>query len=302
MQASITDITQSWLKHLSQSCGYSEHTLAAYERDMQSFLEFVAAHHSAVVTAKRLTQLSLTDFRSWLSDMHREGKKPASTARALSSVKSWFRFAERHYHFPQSKIYQVKTPKKPVSLPKALGKNQALESLDQIAELQKTPWLAKRDAALLLLIYATGLRISEALSLTVKQCTQDEIIIKGKGGKERLVPLLPIIKTTITEYMELCPFTLQPGDAVFRGSRGGPFSARTFQMQLEKLRGWLGLPDSATPHAFRHSFATHLLSGGADLRTIQELLGHTSLSTTQRYTAVDQERLLEAFTAAHPRA
>ena len=293
---------QEWLNDIEHLQGYSKHTLAAYQRDVLAFLDFITAHMGEPPTIDRLAQLTLTEFRSWLSAMHMDGKTGASMARALSAVKQWFRYLERHYHLPQSAIYQLRAPKIPKSVPKALAPNQAKEALDHVAELHDEPWLASRDTALLLLIYATGLRISEALSLTLKQVSAEQVIIKGKGNKERMVPLLPVIKKAVDEYVGACPYALTSDTPLFLGAKGKPLQPAVFQKQLRKLREWLGLPKSMTPHAFRHSFATHLLGGGADLRTIQELLGHASLSTTQKYTAVDQKRLMEAFKSSHPRA
>lgn len=297
-----TQTKQEWLDELQHRKGYSAHTLSAYRRDVEAFFAFLAKHFGQPASLNSLATLTLADFRSWLSHLHLEGKSATSIARALSAVKEYFRFLERHYSFEQPAIYQLRGPKSGKKLPKALGIEQADEAVKHIAELHEEPWLAKRDEALLLLIYATGLRISEALSLTPGHFRDDHLRIIGKGNKERIVPLLTIIQTTIEAYQTLCPYSIADDEPIFRGAKGGALQPAIFQKQLRKLRDWLGLPEGTTPHAFRHSFATHLLSGGADLRSIQELLGHSSLTTTQRYTAVDQSRLMDAFKAAHPRA
>ena len=300
--AIVTKAWQEWLDDIKHAKGYSSHTLNAYQRDVLGFLNFITTHMGEAPNIDQLGQLRLTDFRSWLSAMHMNGKTATSMARALSAVKQWFRYLERHYDLPQSTIYQLRAPKIPKSLPKALAPDQASQALEHVAELHSEPWLAARDTALLLLIYATGLRISEALSLTFRQVSAEQVIIKGKGNKERMVPLLPVIKSAVDGYVGACPYAITEDAPLFLGAKGKPLQPAVFQKQLRKLREWLGLPKSMTPHAFRHSFATHLLGGGADLRTIQELLGHASLSTTQKYTAVDQQRLMEAFKNSHPRA
>ena len=300
--ARVEQAWTEWLSELKHRKGYSMHTLDAYRRDVVAFLDFIGHHMGKPATMTMLAKLSLSDFRSWISAQHMDGKTATSIARSLSALKEWFRFLERHYQMAQSPIYQLRAPKAGKKLPKALAIGQASQALDHMDQLHSEPWLAKRDTALLLLIYATGLRISEALSITLKQSKQEHLVIKGKGNKERVVPMLPIITSTLAEYVTLCPYHLTPDEKMFLGAKGKPLQPAVFQRQLKKLRDWLGLPESTTPHAFRHSFATHLLSGGADLRTIQELLGHASLSTTQRYTAVDEQRLMDAFKSAHPRA
>ncbi len=246
----------------------------------------------------------MRDFRSWLAARHGEGFSATSTARALSVVRGFYRYLEKQNIAENAAIFHVRTPKLPKSLPRSLQETQAITSLDTVGFTQKENWVQLRDVALLTLIYGCGLRISEALGLRVKDLKEDatSLILTGKGNKQRMVPVLPQIHAAITEYKKVCPHLLSEGSILFVGARGKPLQPAIFQKEIRNLRNALGLPESTTPHAFRHSFATHLLAGGGDLRTIQELLGHADLSTTQRYTKVDSERLLSAYAKAHPRA
>lgn len=298
----MQQLLQEWLDHLAHRKGYSKHTLDSYGRDVREFLAFLGAHTGAPVTLHTLANLALTDFRAWLSERGRRDFSASSSARAVSALKQWFRFLERQHQLPQSAMHQLKAPKQGWRLPKALNEHQSREAWETIGELQTEPWVAARDNALLLLIYATGLRISEALSLTMADMEKEALTITGKGNKQRVVPLLPLVREALHKYADQCPFSKEPARPLFLGEQGKPLQAGVFQKQLRKLRQWLDLPAGTTPHAFRHSFATHLLGGGADLRSIQELLGHVSLSTTQRYTAVDKGRLMQAYQKAHPRA
>jgi integrase/recombinase XerC len=227
----------------------------------------------------------------------------ASNARALSTVKSFFRYLEKDTGMENAAVFHIRSPKIKKSIPKALAEGQAEQALGEIKTMSKEEWINKRNLALLTLIYGCGLRISEALSLNYKDFPKgDSITILGKGNKQRAVPVLPVVKAAIEEYVAACPYPFEAKTPLFLGSRGGALDPAIFQRELRKLRTALGLPESTTPHAFRHSFATHLLSAGGDLRSIQELLGHASLSTTQRYTHVDKERLMNAYKNAHPRA
>lgn len=300
----LRDLIALWLESLIHQKRYSPHTETAYLIDIRHFLAFTNLHTGVEVSLDTLAQLSLRDFRSWLSARHTEGFSYTSTARALSVVRSFYRYLGKNNHLENAAIFHVRTPKLPKSLPRALNESQALSSLDTVGSMHKDVWVQLRDVALLTLIYGCGLRISEALSLHPSDLKEgaSSLIITGKGGKQRMVPLLPQIHSAIAAYKNACPYALAAGSELFLGARGKPLNPAIFQKEIRQLRGALGLPDSATPHAFRHSFATHLLAGGGDLRTIQELLGHADLSTTQRYTKVDSERLLTAYTKAHPRA
>ncbi|HEU5047004.1 MAG TPA: tyrosine recombinase XerC [Rickettsiales bacterium] len=293
-----------WLEWLAHNKAYSAHTIVAYETDLRQFMAFFSRHTGGEVSMATLSSLGLRDMRSWLAARHGEKYTNTSTARALSVVRSFFRYLEKQAILENPAIFHVRTPKLPKSLPKALPQEQAMEALDAVGGDHKEHWVQMRDVALLTLIYGCGLRISEALSLTPADIPAgvSTMTVTGKGKKQRLVPVLPQIHQAIAEYKKTCPHMLANDEPLFRGVRGGALRPELFQKEIRSLRASLGLPDSASPHAFRHSFATHLLAGGGDLRTIQELLGHADLSTTQRYTKVDHERLLSAYNKAHPRA
>lgn len=284
----------------------SPHSIAAYENDLHAFWQFLARHEGETIGLKHLQQLELRQLRAWLSARHQQGLSKNSSARALSSLRQFYRYAQRHHAITNEAVFHLRGPKLDVPLPKALSAEQSLRAVESIAEQQEEDWQGARDRALLMLIYGCGLRISEALSLTLGdlQGAPQTLRITGKGRKQRQLPLLPVVREALEHYVALCPYLkgCNPEEALFRAARGKPLSDRAFRLQLQKLRGLLGLPDTASPHAFRHSFATHLLAQGGDLRDIQELLGHESLSTTQRYTHVDSHRLMQAYQAAHPAA
>lgn len=285
--------------YLAHNKRASKHTVVSYENDLRHFFSFLKNHLGESVTIKNLKTLEARDFRAWLAS--RAGQfESSSNARALSSVKSYFRYLEKQNVLANSAIFHLKSPKIKKALPKAVGEEKAQETLAAIA---RDDWMGKRDLALLLLLYGCGLRISEALSLSVADArNKDALIITGKGNKQRMVPLLPIITEAIDDYLAHRPIAMESDSPLFVGKQGKRLDPAIFQKTLRNLRAQLGLPDTATPHAFRHSFATHLLAAGSDLRSIQELLGHASLSTTQRYTQVDSARLLSAYEKAHPRA
>jgi integrase/recombinase XerC len=292
-----------WHDWLADERRASSHTLAAYGRDLASFLVFLTDHLAREPGLVDLASLGPADFRGFLAQRTNEGIARASLARALSTLRNLFRFLDRTGRVHNAALSTVKTPKLPRSIPKPLAQDEALETVQAAAELQDEPWLAARDTALILLLYGCGLRLGEALSLTrADRPNGPSMTILGKGRKQRVVPVLPVVTEAIEHYLALCPFPGGPQTPLFLGSRGGALNPGVVQRQMRRLRGLLGLPETATPHALRHSFATHLLAGGGDLRTIQELLGHASLSTTQRYTAVDMERLTQVYEEAHPRA
>ncbi len=293
----------AWLEGLEHTRRASRHSIIAYTHDIGDFLTFLSAHRGAGVDINALTSLQERDLRAWLSARMARNMAKTSNARALSAVKGFFRYLEREGLVENSRIFHVRAPKLNKPLPKALSADHTEAALNTIHALHEEPWISARDTALLMLIYGCGLRISEALGLTRAAIQGETLRIDGKGKKQRNVPLLPVVKDALERYIAICPHicATEKGE-LFLGTRGGPLNPAQFQRTLQRLRGMLGLPESATPHAFRHSFATHLLAGGADLRDIQELLGHESLSTTQRYTHVDTTRLMEAYGAAHPRA
>ena len=247
--------------------------------------------------------LTAGDFRAWLARRAGDGLERSSTARALSTLRTFFRFLDRENLAHNPALATIRTPKLPRSVPTPLTEADAAETVRAAKALPQDAWQGKRDTAVLALLYGAGLRISEALGLVRANAPlrPGMLTILGKGRKERVVPILPAVAAAVAEYVAACPWTLAPDGPLFVGARGGPLNPRLVQRQMERLRGWLGLPDTSTPHALRHSFATHLLANGGDIRAIQELLGHASLSTTQRYTAVDGAALLKAY-AAHPRA
>lgn len=289
----------AWMLHVKRA---SPHTLISYRHDLDHFCRFLSHHLGARIDLADLSALQARDFRAWLANRHGEFEA-SSTARALSTIKSFFRYLEKQQQITNSALFHIRGPKIRKSLPKALAEGQAAEAVAAIASQHDEPWVAKRDLALLILIYGCGLRIGEALSLRYKDIPQgDTLSIIGKGNKERQLPLLPVVKDAIGDYIAHCPYSFSAHSPLFIGKHGKALNAAVFQRELRRLRRLLGLPESATPHAFRHSFATHLLAGGGDLRSIQELLGHASLSTTQRYTHVDKKRLLSAYRDAHPRA
>lgn len=293
----------AWQEWLEMARGMSRHTVGSYGIDVREFIVFLQGHTGENITQKALSQLELRDFRAWLAYRAGQGLEASSNARALSSVKNFFRFLNKEHGIKCDAVFALRTPKQKKSLPKAMEEGESASAMAHIAELQEEEWVGKRDLALLLLTYGAGLRIGEALGLTRKQLENaDTLIVLGKGNKERMVPLLPVVCAAVADYIKACPYPLPKDAPVFLGKQGKPLQPAIFQKQIRKLRSLAGLPESATPHAFRHSFATHLLSAGTDLRTIQELLGHASLSTTQRYTHVDSKRLMDAYNAAHPRA
>jgi integrase/recombinase XerC len=303
LDAALTAAVAEWGAWLAHERRASAHTLAAYGHDLTHFLEFLTMHAGGPLTLQTLSELRLGDFRAWLAARANQGLARSSTARALSTLRSFFKRLERRDLVHNGAIGALRTPKVPKSIPKALSEKEALNVLVASAEMAGEPWIAKRDLALLTLLYGAGLRIGEALSLDRRDVPAGPALrVRGKGNKERVVPLLPIVTEAIREYLEICPFALAPDAPLFVGKRGKRLQPSQVQASLRQVRHALGLPETATPHALRHSFATHLLAGGGDLRTIQELLGHASLSTTQRYTEVNTARLAEVYADAHPRA
>ncbi len=295
---------EAWLGHLAHQRGLAAATLEAYGRDLRQFHDWLAHHLGRAPCLGDVARLDAKTVRGFLAVRRRQGVTSRSLSRSLSALRHFFRWLETEALTHNRAMQQVTRPKVGHSVPKPLTVERAMAVVEAGAEAE-LDWIAARDAAVLMLLYGAGLRISEALGLKLRDAPvagRDVLVIQGKGGKERLVPMLPVIGEAVQRYLALLPYPLGPDDALFRGAKGGPLSPRLIQLAMERMRGELGLPDTATPHALRHSFATHLLSAGADLRQIQELLGHASLSTTQVYTEVDRERLLRVYDAAHPRA
>lgn len=294
---------EGWRNWLATERRASRHTIDGYCRDVAAFLDHLADHLGAEPGLAALAGLQPLDFRSFLARRAAAGIGRSSQARTMSSLRSLFRYLDRNGLAHNTGLAAVRTPKPPRSVPKPLAADEALEVVREAGELQTEPWQAARDIALMTLLYGCGLRLGEALALTRRQIPRgDAMTITGKGRKQRLVPLLPAVVQSVQTYLKLCPHHPGPDGPLFVGARGGPLNAGIVQRQMRLLRGRLGLADSATPHALRHSFATHLLAGGGDLRTIQELLGHASLSTTQRYTEIDAAHIGRIYNQAHPRA
>lgn len=297
-----------WLAYLGSERRMSAKTVEAYERDARQFLIFMAEHLGGAPTLRELAKLTPQDVRAFMAARRGDGIGSRSLMRSLAGVRSFTRFLERKGKGKVGALAAVRAPKIPKTLPKPLAIVSAkrIADADVRAGEEREPWVLARDAAVLALLYGSGLRISEALGLQRGDVPSpgkgDAITVTGKGNKQRMVPLLPQVSQLIADYVAICPYDLPADGPIFVGARGGPLSPRIVQLVMERLRGALSLPDSATPHALRHSFATHLLARGGDLRAIQELLGHASLSTTQIYTAVDTERLLEVYRSTHPRA
>ncbi len=299
----VRDAIADWRQWLSAERRASDHTTENYLADLYSFLGFVRGHKGDTPDITVLLQLNPRDFRSWLARRSMDGMAKSSTARALSSLRNFYRFLDRTGRGQNAAVNSIRNPKLPQSVPKPLSPADAMAVLDNAGAWQDEPWLAKRNLALFILLYGCGLRISEALDLNANQRpTGDSMVITGKGNKQRLVPVLQIVRDAIDDYVHTCPYAPNGNEPLFVGARGGRLVAQVAQREMRKIRGLLNLPDTATPHAMRHSFATHLLAGGGDLRTIQDLLGHASLSTTQRYTSVDTERLMAVYQGTHPRA
>jgi integrase/recombinase XerC len=296
-----------WLAHLRAERRLSPKTLEAYARDLRQCLEFLCEHWGARVTLSRFLRLEASDIRAFMAMRRADDIAGRSLMRALAGLRSFGRFLERDGKGRVGAFSAVRAPKIAKSLPKPLpiGAAKRLADADERAGETRESWILARDAAVMALLYGSGLRIAEALSLKRREVPRpgegDVLVITGKGQKTRMVPVLQNVLALIADYVALCPHPLAPEAPMFVGARGGPLSPRIIQLTMARLRGALGLPDSATPHALRHSFATHLLSRGGDLRAIQELLGHASLSTTQVYTGIDSDRLLEVYRAAHPR-
>jgi integrase/recombinase XerC len=300
----------AWRDWLKSERRLAVHTLVAYEHDVATFLGFMTSYLGKPPTLDALGKLKPAEFRAWLAERARQGLARTSTARAFSSVRSFFHFLDKRGLAHNASIDAIQTPKLPRSVPKALSERDMEDLLEAPAEQERDAWLDLRDGAVLLLLYGAGLRIGEALGLTksavedLLKAGRDTLAVTGKGNKTRLVPLLPQALEALRAYRDACPYIAARGggEAFFVGARGGALDPAIVQKRVRDIRRGLGLADSVTPHALRHSFATHLLGAGGDLRTIQELLGHASLSTTQRYTDVDAARLTAVYRAAHPRA
>ncbi|MBF9034123.1 tyrosine-type recombinase/integrase [Rhodobacterales bacterium HKCCE2091] len=297
------NLLDSWLTHLTAIDSASPRTIRAYATDLRRFISFQTHYHAEAQGLDALRAVATRDLRAWMADERGHGVSARSLARRLSAVKSFYRWWSDREDVDATAVLSVRSPKYQRRLPRPLPETAARDMIAQVAEQDDRDWVSARDAAVVTLMYGCGLRISEALGLRADILPMTEVLrIRGKGGKEREVPVLPAARDAVTHYAMLCPHMLRPGTPLFRGIRGGALNPRQISGVMARARRQLGLPSTATPHAMRHSFATHLLNAGGDLRAIQELLGHASLSTTQAYTSVDTRRLLEIYRGAHPRA
>jgi len=302
MARSAQDLKKLWLASLAHERRASAHTLRAYGDDAERFLRFLHGHLGGVATEKSLARLSPADIRAFITVRRSEGLGAKGVQRALAAVRSFFRYLARENILENAAARNVRTPRIRRGLPRPLSETDAARAIEQAGE-HDVEWLGARDVALLTLLYGAGLRISEALSLKRGDVPLPATLtILGKGGKERVVPLLAVVRQAIDSYEKLIPFAGTKGSALFLSRRGKAMSPREAQLLMARLRGALGLSERATPHAMRHSFATHLLSNGGDLRSVQELLGHASLSTTQTYTQIDSKKLRDVYEKAHPRS
>ena len=293
----------AFLAHLEGEKRASPRTVEAYGRDLSRLIEFLTAHLGALPTLKGLAGLEAADWRAFLADRRRDGAGPRTVQRNLSSVRSFFAYARRRWGLDNPALSLVEAPKAPRRLPRPVSETAARAIMHETGQAGEPAWIAARDAAVFALMYGCGLRVSEALSLTGGDHPLPEALrITGKGAKTRIAPVLPAVRDAVAAYVQAAPFDLASADPLFRAKRGGALSPRHVQAAMQSLRSRLGLPPSATPHALRHAFATHLLAHGGDLRAIQELLGHASLSTTQVYAAVESGALSRLHAATHPRA
>lgn len=291
-----------WYDWLAKEKRYSAHTLRAYGQDIAAYFAFLADHLGGPASLADLNGLRQADFRAYLNRRRQEGLSATSLARALSTIRGLHKRLNRDGLCDNAAISLLRTPKLPRSLPKPLAMPAAKAVIEQAEEARDEPWLQARDAAILLLLYGAGLRLGEALGLNGRDKPKaDSLTVTGKGNKQRILPILPVVRDAIDDYAKLCPYAITADGPLFFGARGKRLDPAIVQKAMRDARRALMLPETATPHALRHSFATHLLADGGDLRTIQELLGHASLSTTQRYTDVDAESLLKVYAQAHPR-
>lgn len=303
ISAALSDALARWLDHERALAGAAENTLKAYQADVLGFLSFMMVYHGDAQGLGPIAKIGIRDMRAWMASERGRGVSARSLARSLSAVKSFYRWLAEREGFEPTAVLATRAPKFQAKLPRPLAVEAASSMIDRVELQAREPWVAARDSAVVTLLYGCGLRISEALGLTGADAPLPQVLrIKGKGGKERVVPVIDLAREAVAAYLQVCPHEIEAHKPLFRGVRGGPLSPRAIQKVMEQARMQLGLPATATPHAMRHSFATHLLAVGGDLRTIQELLGHASLSTTQAYTAVDAARLMEVYDKAHPKA
>ncbi|MEE2774882.1 MAG: tyrosine recombinase XerC [Pseudomonadota bacterium] len=296
-----SNIIERWIKHISELETVQPNTVKAYRSDLNDFLRFLIEYTGSDICKRNLQSVDLNTMRAWIVTMKSQDKSIRSISRAISAQKNFYKWLLDCEDIENSCVLNFSGPKVENRLPRPLSEKDAKTLLEVVAKASKIPWISARDVALFTLLYGCGLRVSEALGLSCNVLPIPDILkIEGKGKKQRLIPILPIARSSINTYCELCPYEMKPGSPLFRGARGKQLNPKIIQNVMSRARNYMGLPATATPHALRHSFATHLLSAGGDLRTIQELLGHSSLSSTQIYTGVDKDRLMEVFRKTHP--
>jgi integrase/recombinase XerC len=296
----LVEIVSKWMVYLEHEKFYAKNTILSYENDLENFLEFLKTYHNKSLNLSDIENIDTRTIRAWLAKRKIRKFSNSSTLRALSSVKNFYKFLYLETGNMNDAIFSINGPKKQSSVPKALSKENTESAIDNVANFSKDRWIGKRDIAILMLIYGSGLRISELLSITKNHLTGDIVKIIGKGNKERIIPLIESVKLSILDYLNELPYKIEDDIPIFLGRNGKILQAPVFRRQLIKLRRALGISESTSPHSFRHSFATHLLENGADLRSIQELLGHKNLSTTQNYTKVNFQHLYLTYLSSHP--
>lgn len=294
----LDEFIGKWLEYLKHEKGYSDHTIISYKKDIEDFVAFLSDYNNGQPSFEDMKKVDLQTMRSYLSKRKISSFSNSSSARTLSGIKNFYRFIYQVTNFSNDAAMNIKSPKKAQTLPKALSFSEVMSAINNMDFDDKEQWVNLRDKALLMVIYSTGMRISEALSITKKQLGSEYIIVKGKGSKERMIPWINEARNVINNYMEILPFAIEQDDMIFRGIKGGVLAAGVFSRKLVSLRRSLGLPEHLSAHAFRHSYATHLLENGADLRSIQELLGHADLTSTQRYTKVNLDHLIKSYNKA----
>jgi integrase/recombinase XerC len=301
----LAGLRTEWLAHLQSERRVAANTVEAYERDVRQFLIFLTRHSGRPADIEAVADIRPMDMRGFLAGRRQGGAGARTLGRSLAGIRSFIRFLEQRGLASSAGLKITRAPRQPKTLPKPLPAQQAVSMTRMDGQLEEEPWIAARDAAVISLLYGCGLRIGEALGMVpadLSASPQGSLLVRGKGGKTRMVPVLAVVRAAVERYLALCPLHLKPDQPLFRGAKGGILHRAIIEKAVARLRGALDLPETATPHALRHSFATHLLANGGDLRTIQELLGHASLSTTQIYTAIETDRLLDVYEKAHPRA
>jgi len=297
----IIKIINDFLEYMEIQKRSSHNTIISYQNDIFNLLKFFYKKNNQPVSKKTLSNLTLPDFRDWLIFRNEKKFNKNSTIRAISATKNLFNFADKKGFLQNEAINKITSPKKDQDLPKAIDQIDIKSIIATVENFVTESWCQKRDIAIIFLIYSTGLRISEAFNIIKSEFKDDYIIIFGKGGKQRNIPIIAIVRQKINDYLKICPYKINENQPIFLGIRGKSYNKTIFQKLIREIRKYLQLPNSITPHAFRHSCATHILENGGDLRSIQELLGHSTISTTQKYTKINKNHLMQSYLKSHPR-